>query len=292
MLLSTGTLLLQHTYQVYGTKIQNEASSAYRSGLDKLSQVDIKPENLKKGFFGALEKHKIAVSEDGRIDFSNADFLDPKIQQRAEGIINTVNKQSDLTGTGVRKLMDIVDSKKFTSAPDGERQAFNAFIGDIKNGLKNGITSSTNKLDKINSKYSADMQLSEAAQHIFGGVDFKNLSEVAKAANKLEGLFNEKGLDPKIIDDYLTRIGVSPKNFKTSEAVRQISNKQANANSVGTSFGEVMRSATSAVVTPKMVRDISIKTGIAEQKLIPFLRQMKAPARNILLRALTTQGNE
>lgn len=269
------------------TKIQNEASSAYRHGLDQLSEVDINPNKLKEGFFGALQKNKIGVSEDGVVDFSNAEFLDPKIQQKAESLIQTINKQTDLSGTGVRKLMDTVDNAKFkTTGTDAERQSFNIFVNDLKNGLKDGINTSTDKLSEINAKYSADMQLSEAAQDIFGGVDFKNLSEVAKAANKLEGLFNEKGIDPKIIDDYLTRIGVDSVEFRTGEAVRQISNKETGTNTKGLSVGEMVQQTTSAVVTPKMVRDIAIKVGISEKKLIPFLRAMKPAARNILINAL------
>lgn len=274
-------------------KIQNEASSAYRAGLDKLSEIDIKPDKLKAGIETALQKHKINIGQDGIVDFGAADFLDPKIQQRAESVINKITKQEDISGTGIRKLMDIVDNSKFKSAPDGERQAFNAFIADLKSGIKGGIDASTTKLGEINKKYSADMQLSEAAQDIFGNVDYKNLSEVAKAAKKLEGMFNQKGLDPKIIDDYLERIGVSSKNFKTSEAVRQISNKEPTANSVGTSFGEVMRSATSAVVTPEIVRNLSIYTGMAKEKLVPFLHGLKPAARNTVIQALiqANQGN-
>lgn len=274
-------------------KIQKKASTAYQKGLDTLSKVDINPDNLKQGFFSALKKNKINVSPEGKIDFTNADFLDPKIQQKAETLINTVNQHPDLTGTGVRKLLDIVDNARFKTAPDGERQAFNAFIGDLKQGLKDGISASTNKLDKINAKYSADMQLSEAAQNIFGNVNFKNLSEVAKAANRLEGLFSEKGLDPKIIDDYLQRIGVNPADFKTTEAVRQISNKQASANSVGTSVGEVVRSVTSAVITPQIVKNLSIATGMSKEKIAPFLRSLKPSARNIVIQALLqdNQGN-
>lgn len=275
------------------TKIQNEASSAYRSGLDKLSEVDIKPDQLKKGIEGALQKNKIGIGNDGLIDFSGADFLDPKVQQKAESIINQVGKQEDLSGTGIRKLMDMVDNARFKSAPDGDRQAFNAFIGDLKQGLKDGINASTDKLSEINSKYSADMQLSEAAQNIFGNVDFKNLSEVAKAAKKLESMFSQKGLDPKIVDDYLTRIGENPANFKTSEAVRQISNKTSGANSLGTSLGEITRSATSAIITPEMVKNLSIATGLTREKLAPFLRVLKPSARKIVIQALlqANQGN-
>lgn len=271
-------------------KIQNEASSAYRSGLDKLSQTDIKPDKLKAGVEGALTKHKIGIGADGVTDFNNADFLDPKIQQRAEAVINKVSKQEDMSGTGIRKLMDIVDNAKFKSAPDGERQAFNAFIIDLKNGLKEGVNASTDKLGEINKKYSADMQLSEAAQHIFGNVDYKNVSEVAKAAKSLENLFNQKGLDPQTIDNFLNRIGIKPSDFRASEAVRQISNKEPMPpNTPGFNFGEIMRTATGSIMTPETIRNITIKTGLAKEKLTPLLNGLKSlsPAlQKVVIQAL------
>ena len=35
-----------------------------------------------------------------------------------------------------------------------------------------------------------------------------------------------------------------------------------------------------------MVRDLSIVTGMAKEKLIPFLRALKQPARNTVIQAL------
>lgn len=272
-------------------KIQNEASSAYRTGLDKLSNIDIKPDKLKKGIEGALQKHNIGIGADGIVDFSKAEFLDPKIQQRAESVISKVSQQEDISGAGIRKLMDVVDNSKFKSTgADGDRQAFNAFVGDLKKGLEDGVNASTDKLGEINKKYSADKQLSEAAQHIFGNVDFKNVSEVASAAKKLEGLFSAKGLDPQTIDNYLTRIGISPKDFRTSEAVRQITNKEPSPqNTPGFNIGEITRTATGSVMTPEMVKNITIKTGLAKEKLTPLLNGLKtlSPAlQKTLIQAL------
>ena len=272
------------------TKIQNEASSAYRAGLDKLSAVDIKPDKLKEGIEGALIKHKINIGKDGIVDFSTADFLDPKIQQRAESVINSISKQEDISGTGIRKLMDMVDNKKFPTTPDADRQAFNAFIRDLKQGLKDGINASTDKLKDINAKYSADLQLSEGAQDILGKVNYKNVKEVGRAAKKLEGLFSEKGLDPQTVDKYLTRIGIKPNEFRATEAVRQISNKDPMPpNTPGFNVGEIMRTATSSIMTPETIRNITIKTGLAKEKLAPLLKglQSLSPAlQKTLIQAL------
>lgn len=273
------------------SKIGKEASGEYSKGLDSLSKVDINPETLKGGLLGTLEKHGVQVGEDGKLDFSGTEFLDDKVKQRAEKVINHINQFPDLSGKGVRKLMDNVDNARFKSAPDGDRQAFNALMGDLKNSLKNGVNESTPKLGEINKKYSADMQLTEAVQNIFGKVNFKNLPEVVKASKKLEGLFQQKGLEPQVVDDFLKRIGVHPEELRTSEAVRQMVHKEQGANSVGLSIGEVIRGATSAVVTPAMVKNVAIATGLAESKIGPLLQEMKPAARNVLIQALL-QNNQ
>lgn len=267
-------------------QIGREASNAYGEGLDSLAHTDINPDTLKAGLLQTLDKHGVGVGEGGRLDFSNAEFLDPKVQQRAEKVVNHINQFPDLSGKGVRKIMDTVDTAKFKSAPDGDRQAFNAFMGDLKSSLKESVSKSTDKLGEINQKYSTDMQLSEAAQNIFGKVNFRNLPEVVRASQRLENLFSQKGLAPEVVDNFLKRIGVNPEEFKTTEAVRQIDNVKQPANSQGLSMGEVARSVTSAVVTPDMVKNLSIVTGLSKQKLSPILQQMKPVARNILIQAL------
>lgn len=268
------------------SKIKNEASQQYKKGLEKLKDVDINAEDLKNTLSQALSKNKVNVADDGILDFSGAEFLDSKIQRRAEEVINKINQQKDLSGTGVRKLIDIVDNSRFKSSPDGDRQAFNALMGDLKNALKEGVNLSTDKLGKINKKYSSDVQLAEAVEGIFGKVNYRNLNEVTKAARKLDALFSQKGIDPDVVDDFLERVGVSPEEFRTTEAVRQISAKSSQSNTKGLSIGEMAQQTTSAVVTPKMVKEIATKTGLVEQKLKPILEQMKPEARNVLIQTL------
>ena len=100
------------------------------------------------------------------------------------------------------------------------------------------------------------MQLVEAVEDIFGKVDYKNLSEVVNASKKLETLFAQKGLAPDVVDDFLKRIGISSADFRTTEAVRQITDKTTQANTKGLSVGELMQQITSSVITPQLVRDV------------------------------------
>lgn len=189
-------------------------------------------------------------------------------------------------------MSDDIESAAYKVATSDERLSFNAFVKDLAGSLKESISHSTEKLDEINRAFSQDMQLAEATQNIFGKVNFKNLPEVVRASQKLEGLFNQKGLAPDVVDQFLTRIGIPPSNFRTSEAVRQISNKTSGGNSVGLSLGEITQEITSAVVTPQMVKNLSIVTGLAKETLMPFLQKMKPAARNVLIQALLQMNQE
>ena len=205
--------------------------------------------------------------------------------QKASYLIDRLSK-TDLNGKSLRHLADDIENAAYKVATSDERLSFNVFIRDLSNTLKDAISLSTSKLDEINQRFSQDIQLAETVENIFGRVDFKNLPEVVKASQKLETMFAQKGLAPEVVDNFLSRIGVSPIEFKTAEAVRQISNKIDVANTKGATFAELTRSITSAVITPQMVRDLSIATGMAKEKLIPFLRALKPSARNILIQAL------
>lgn len=265
-------------------KIKNEARSSFGKGLEQLSKEDIAPKTFRESTQGFLDKYGVTSEGNQRI-LANIEFDDPKNVQKASDLINKLST-SELDGKSLRKLADDIENAKYKTATSDERLSFNAFINDLSSTLKDAISSSTSKLNEMDQKFSQDMQLAETAEDIFGNVNFKNLPEVVKASQKLEGLFAQKGLAPEVVDDFLTRIDMSPEDFKTTEAVRQISNKQTGANTKGLSVGEMAQQVTSAVITPKMVKNIAIKTGLAEKKVLPFLRQLKVGARNVVIQAL------
>jgi len=213
---------------------------------------------------------------------------------KASDLINKVNKANlNLNGKELRNLANEIENAGFkTTGNDAQRLSFNAFVDELSSVLRSSVNLSTgDKLEGINKAYSQDKQLAETVEQIFGKVNFKNLPEVVKASQKLESIFTQKGLAPEVVDNFLTRIGVNPEGFKTTEAVRQISNKATGNNAKGLSIGEVTQQITSSVVTPKMVRDLSIATGMANEKLLPFLRALKTPARNIVIQALLKNGS-
>lgn len=274
------------------SKIRQEARQSFGQGLEKLSTEDIKPSIFKDKVQPILDKYGVGTevknfgNMQGKTTLSNIEFSDPKNIEKAVNLLHKLDTVP-LDGKSLRSLANNIENSAYkVTGNDVERLSFNAFIKDLSSSLTDSISASTDKLGEINSKFSQDMQLTEAVQNIFGKVNYKNLPEVVKASQKLEGLFAQKGLAPDVVDSFLKRIGVNPVEFTTSEAVRQISNKSTGANTKGLSVGELVQQATSAVVTPEMVKQLSIKAGMANEKLLPFLQSLKTPARNLVIQAL------
>lgn len=270
------------------SKIRKEASQAFGESLQTLKSTDIQPKTFRNSIQNIFDKYDISSKGNERF-FGNVEFEAPSNIQKASNLIDELSK-TPLDGYSLRKLLNKIDNSQFKIATSDERLAFNAFINDLSKGVKTAINDSTDKLKDINSKYSQDIQLSEAIQKIFGKVKFKNESEINAVARKLEGLFSQKGLDPKTVDDFLTRVGISPSGFRASEATRQITNKSMGANQVGTSISEMIRGVTSAIVTPKTIRDVAIYTGLSEQALKPILERLSPVARGTFIKSLINEG--
>lgn len=266
------------------SKVRQEARKAFGEGLDQLASTDIKPDVFRANTQKVLDKYGSQL-EGGKRLLSKIEFDDPKNIKKASELIDELSNV-ELNGKSIRKLADDIESSAFKVATSDERLSFNAFIKDLSSSLKSSVSASTDKLNNINKAFSKDMQLAEAVEGIFGKVNFKNLSEVVKASQRLETVFAQKGLAPDVVDDFLTRIGISAKDFKTTEAVRQISNKAQRANEPGLSIGELVRGVTSAVITPQMVKTLSIASGLTAEKLVPLLKSLAPTARNILIQAL------
>lgn len=268
-------------------QVRQEARSAFGDALGQLKSEDINPQTFRQAIQPTLDKFGSFV-EDGKRTLSNVEFSDPKNMQKASDLVDRLNvlPKGPMDGATLRKLADDIESSKFKTATSDERLSFNHFADELSGSVKDAINNSTDKLQEMNTKYSKDMQLSETMQNVFGKVKFKNLPEVVKASQQLETLFAKKGLAPQEIDNFLKRIGVSPDEFKTSEAVRQIGSKTEGANSIGLSPGELSREATSAIVSPEVVKNLTIATGMAKETIEPFLKGLATPARNLVIQAL------
>lgn len=268
-------------------KVRQEARATFGKAMEGLKAEDINPQNFRAAIQPVLDKVGSSVSN-GQRNFDNAGFSDPKNVQKASELIDRLNilPNGKMDGATLRKLADDIESAKYKVGSSDERLSFNAFLGDLSSGVKGAINASTDKLKEANAAFSNDAQLADAVQGIFGKVKFKNLSEVNRASQKLETLFQQKGLSPEVTNDFLKRIGVDAEGFKAGEAVRQLVDKEGGANSVGLGGNEVLRALTSSIVTPEMVGAISAKTGMAKATVEPFLRGLSTSARNAVLQAL------
>ena len=267
------------------SKVRQEARATYGKAVQELKATDIAQKTFRDSVSQSLDKIG-SIVKNGERKLTTAEFDNPAMLKKASTLINKLST-TNLDGYALNKLQNEIENSAFkTTGVDAQRLAFNAFVRDLSSSVKTAINQSTNKLDTINKAFSQDMQLVETVQNIFGKVNYKNLPEVVKASQKLEGIFAQKGLAPEVVDNFLERIGVKASDFRTSAAVRQILNKTTGANTKGLSIGEIVQQATSAVVTPEMVKNIAVATGIAREKVVPFLNALKPSARNIVINAL------
>lgn len=268
------------------SKVKKEARNSFGQSLNTLKKEDIDPKKFRSSVQPFLEKVGSRLDTKTNTRLLDVEFSEPKNIEKASMLIDKLSK-TDLDGSSLRKLVDEIESTRYRTATSDERLSFNAFTKELAQSVKDAISGSTNKLDEMNQKFSKDMQLAEAVENIFGKVNYRNLPEVVKASQKLETLFAQKGLAPDVVDDFLKRIGVSPEDFRTTEAVRQISDKVSGTNAKGLSFGEMAQQVTSAVITPKLVRDVATFTGLAEKTASKLLNVLSPAAKKVLLNAVT-----
>src|SRR3990167_2933657 len=266
------------------SKIRQEARGAFREGLEKLSEADIKPSIFRENIGGVLKQYGSVVKGGQRV-LQNVEFDDPKNLKRASDLINRLSN-AKLDGKSLRKLADDVSASKFKVATSDERLAYNAFINDLSNGLTDSIKKSTGKLDEINKAFSQDMQIAEEIQQIFGKVKFKNAKEILTVSQRLESLFSKKGLAPEAIDKFLKRIGLESTEFRAGEAARQMGELAPTANTVGTSPFEIIRAFTAAIVPPEAVRNFAIRFGIGKEVAQEIATKLSPVARAGLVRTL------
>lgn len=269
-------------------KIKKEARKAFGEGLESLQKTDIDDKIFRESTQSVLDKYG-SVIKNGKRELTNIEFNDPKNVKIANELITKLQK-AELDGKSLRKLVDYIENKAYKIATTDERLSFNAFVKDLASSLKSSISKSTPKLNEINKAFSTDMQLAESIEQIFGKVKFQNFKELNKVAQQLETLFSKKGLSPDYIDDFLNRIGVSPDEFKTTEAVRQISSKVTGANTKGLSIGELTQQLTSSVITPKLVRDVAILTGQTEPVIKKILENTAPTLRAAVIKGILSIG--
>jgi hypothetical protein len=270
--------------------IKQQARATFGKGLSELAETDIKPDVFRSQTQTVLDKYGSKLVNGKRV-LENVEFDDPKNIKKASELVDRLANVK-LDGKSLRKLADDIENAAYKTATSDERLAYNAFVKDLSGQLRKAVTSSTDKLKEINAQFSSDMKIAQAMEGIFGKVQFKDTNELNKISQRLESLSNQKGMSPEILDDFLNRIGIEPADFRAGESSRQIGNLSQQSNTVGANPFEVIRSATSSIVTPKMVRDIAIKTGLAKEPVAQFLNSVEPTVRASFLKLILGLSDE
>jgi hypothetical protein len=269
------------------TKLRSTASQKFGKALETLSKTDIDDKIIKKEGLKALEKNNVLI-KNGKIDLTNSEILNPQLQKKLTANINEINKIKLLDGKSLRDVIKKIEETYKIKSPglDPDRLAYNEVLDDLIDAFRNSINLKTDVLSKANLDYSKAKGLAKATENILGKVKFKDQSEILAVSKKMESLLKEPGLTQDVMQDFFKAIGQDYTEFKTKEAVRQISTKALEQNTVGANPFEWVRMITSKIVTPKMVRDIAIMTGKTEPFIKDLLEKTSPSARGAVIKAL------
>jgi len=272
------------------TKFKKTASVKFGKALESLSKTDIDENLIKNSGLEALTNNGVKI-KNGILDLTDSEILNPILQKRALNIINTVNKTPFLDGKTIRESIKRIETSKIKNPGiDPDRLAFNKLLDNLISGFTSAISKATPKLAKANLAYSQSKGLADATQNILGKLKFKTLPEKLAVSKKIEGILTEPGISKSVLTDFFKSVGQDYEKFKTKEAVRQISNKTLEKNSIGTNPFEIVRVLTSKIVTPKVVRDLAILTGQTENYIKNLhLENLSIGKRAILIRSLISQ---
>ena len=272
--------------------VKKDAGKKFGEALEQLSKEDIDPIKIRNNTSKVLSANDVSTVG-GKVSIGDGQIIDEKIQRKAISLVEEVNKQKDLTGSGVRRIMDFIESKKFTTVSgNADRGAFNKLADDLSGAFKKAVNESTDKLQNANKAFSEERNLVDGIEKIFGKVKFGKDVDLDNIARKVDGIFNKKGLDQFRIDDFLTKIGVEPDKFRSAQATRQLLTKGQPTNTPGGNISEFFRALTGAVVSPELIGSLSRATGRSEQVLTPILRELSPATRAVFVKSILDIGDD
>lgn len=264
------------------TKVRKEASDNFEKGLEQLAETDIDTEVFKSNIEDVLNEYAV----------ENLEFRTKTLVNRAKSIGDMISSVDTFDGKSMRTLLKNIEDMAYKTATTEERRAFNAFVQDIADGVRQSIADATPKLGQLNRQYSQDIQLANSIQKILGKVRFKNREEFVDISKRLEKLFSSSGLEERELTDFFRRAGIDEEALRTSEAVRSISTRETGKNQVGGSISEFLQAVTSGILPPERIRDLSIATGLAEPIISQILNSTNPYVKATFLEALTELSNQ
>jgi len=269
-------------------KIRKDAGAEFRKALEGLKETKADITGIRKSVKDILPKHGIDIT-DGRLNLDDAEFLSPSIRKRASGLISTLNSFKDKSGKGVRDMVKQIELKKFKNpGADSDKLAFNAFMGDLDKAFKSAVP----ELKAINQKFSNEVQLAEAIENTLGKLKFKgkNLTEFQKASEKIKALLKKSDIGAENVDDFLTKIGLEPSEFRAEEAVRRVVAEPFKVGSEGFNPFEIITKLTAGIIDPsdatRLASSLQKLSNVQQSKLVQTLQGLKDPARAALVKSI------
>ena len=272
-------------------QIRKEASENFAKALESLpkeANVPLGLKGLKSKFTSTLRNFGVEVNPQKKtFEFLESPFVDSE-EKVLKKVFDVIGNWKDTSPKGLEALAQKLG--KFGKATT--HKELNSVIGTLKNNVRSYLGERVPQAKEMVSKYHQEMELLDEFQKVFGKVQFKGAKEILNVSQKLEGLFNQKGLAPDVVDNFLERIGVESTGFRAGESARQIGELAERVNPIGINPYEAVRAFTSAIVPPKLVRDIAIYTGIPLKVMQEAATKLSPAGRAIFLRSVLSVVDE
>lgn len=256
----------------------------------KISTISVDGAKKKLSTLGVKQKLTKTLRDFGvevntkKLDF---DFLqspfDKAEANRLKEVFEVVRQWKDTSPKGLHMLSRKI--KNFRKVGE-QSPELNAVIDSMSRSVRDYLGERVPALKQMLSKYAQTQDIIDAFDQEFStsGKFVGGTGERIKTGKKLAGVFSGEKTEAQ----NLLRKEVP--GLLQQEAGRQLITAEPGAQSVGVSIGELLRTLTSSVITPKTIATVLVQVGFAQkaaQSLAPTLAKLEPALRIELIRALS-----
>lgn len=254
--------------------LAKQAGKQYEQAIDALpKKVDIDSQKIFNKINTAFEDFGIKVKK-GILDFSESplDEAQERTVNKMYKMITKPRRFDDPKGLNtlaqkISKFRKPAD-KELSKIVDSSRRAIRDVVGEEVPELKNALGSFSQASDFLDA-IKGELSIKGA---------FGSREGVIKTSKKIQNIFNSnKELSRALVEEFETKAGT---DILAKEAGRQLGSAPSRAQ---VSIGDVARNIIQTVIPPKAVGEIAAATGIAKQKVQPFVELLNtfAPAERV-----------
>jgi hypothetical protein len=261
------------------SKILRETATEIRGGVREIrKRAGATFEALTKDHTNPLDRKAFdTLTDDFFEEVDSSTFLKPEDISKLK---NTILTWTDNSPQGLNKLASKIS--KFYSGSDAGKD-MDSVVSGLNRTIRDWIGEQVPDIAEANSKYSDKMDLIEQMEAIFrtkGAVDGR--VGLQKTAESIGRLFNaNKDITREGVEEIEKELGI---NVLGKEAGRQLVDGVSRSQSA---IGDFATGVTRALLPPKLLLQVTARTGIAKEAIESRLDVLDPGARAVVVEVLT-----